>query len=121
MMRLRKVTPNAKFPSVRQGLGMVACVRSIAAALAMVSVSYAAVAQVVPPGAQVARTLFRIERRRTLFGLSLMVTQAFSYNAILHYTLVLTDFYDIPGDLVGWYLLPFAAENFLGPVVLGRL
>jgi hemolysin activation/secretion protein len=32
---------------------MVACVRSIAAAVAMVSVSFAAVAQVVPPGAQV--------------------------------------------------------------------
>src|SRR2546427_12911281 len=32
---------------------MVACVRSIAAALAMVSVSFAAVAQVVPPGARV--------------------------------------------------------------------
>jgi len=32
---------------------MVACVRPIAAALAMVSVSYAAVAQVVPPGAQI--------------------------------------------------------------------
>jgi MFS family permease len=34
---------------------------------------------------------------------------------------VLTDFYGIPGALVGWYLLPFAAGNFLGPVVLGRL
>src|SRR5947207_508303 len=32
---------------------MVACVRSVAAALAMISVSFAAVAQVVPPGAQV--------------------------------------------------------------------
>ena len=32
---------------------MLACVRAIAAALAMVSVSYAAVAQVVPPGAQI--------------------------------------------------------------------
>src|SRR2546423_15526591 len=32
---------------------MVACVRSVAAAWAMVSVSFAAVAQVVPPGAQV--------------------------------------------------------------------
>src|SRR5438132_14217094 len=32
---------------------MVACVRAVAAALAMVSVSFAAVAQVVPPGAQV--------------------------------------------------------------------
>src|SRR5258706_2813083 len=32
---------------------MVACVRAVAAALAMVSVSFAAVAQVVPPGAQI--------------------------------------------------------------------
>src|SRR5438105_13935716 len=32
---------------------MVACVRDVAAALAMVSISFAAVAQVVPPGAQV--------------------------------------------------------------------
>ena len=32
---------------------MLACVRAIAAALAMVSVSFAAVAQVVPPGAQI--------------------------------------------------------------------
>jgi len=34
---------------------------------------------------------------------------------------VLTDFYAIPADHIGWYLLPFAAGNFLGPVVLGRL
>jgi MFS family permease len=74
------------------------------------------------PLAEVARTLFRSERRRTLVGLSLMVAQAFFYNAIFFtYALVLTDFYGIPGDLVGWYLLPFAAGNFLGPVVLGRL
>ena len=74
------------------------------------------------PLAEVARTLFRIARRRTLVGLSLMVAQAFFYNAIFFtYALVLTDFYGIPGDHVGWYLLPFAAGNFLGPVVLGRL
>jgi len=74
------------------------------------------------PLAEVARTLFRIERGRTLVGLSLMVAQAFFYNAIFFtYALVLTDFYGIPGDHVGWYLLPFAAGNFLGPVVLGRL
>src|SRR5438874_6240643 len=74
------------------------------------------------PLAEVARTLFRVERRRTLVGLSLMVAQAFFYNAIFFtYALVLTDFYGIPGDHVGWYLLPFAAGNFLGQVVLGRL
>jgi MFS family permease len=74
------------------------------------------------PLAEVARTLFRVERRRTLVGLSLMVAQAFFYNAIFFtYALVLTDFYGIRADHVGWYILPFAAGNFLGPVLLGRL
>jgi MFS family permease len=74
------------------------------------------------PLAEVARTLFRVERRRTLVGLSLMTAQAFFYNAIFFtYALVLTDFYGIRADHVGWYLLPFAAGNFLGPVFLGRL
>jgi MFS family permease len=74
------------------------------------------------PLAEVARTLFQVERRRTLVGLTLMAAQAFFYNAIFFtYALVLTDFYGIPGDHVGWYLLPFAAGNFLGPVLLGRL
>jgi MFS family permease len=52
----------------------------------------------------------------------LMTAQAFFYNAIFFtYALVLTKFYGISADRVGWYLLPFAAGNFLGPVVLGRL
>jgi MFS family permease len=55
-------------------------------------------------------------------GLSLMAAQAFFYNAIFFtYALVLTDFYDIRPNNVGWYLLPFAVGNFLGPVFLGRL
>jgi MFS family permease len=74
------------------------------------------------PLSEVADTLFRVERRRTLVGLSLMAAQAFFYNAIFFtYALVLTDFYGIPADHIGWYLLPFAAGNFLGPVLLGRL
>ena len=55
-------------------------------------------------------------------GLTLMVAQAFFYNAIFFtYALVLTDFYVIRANQVGWYLLPFAAGNFLGPVVPGPL
>jgi len=74
------------------------------------------------PLSEVASTLFVRERARTLVGLSLMAAQAFFYNAIFFtYALVLTDFYGIPGDHIGWYLLPFAAGNFLGPVLLGRL
>lgn len=70
----------------------------------------------------VARTLFMDHRRRTAVGLSLMISQAFFYNAIFFtYALILTDFYAIASDQVGWYLLPFAVGNFLGPVLLGRL
>jgi len=48
--------------------------------------------------------------------------EAFFYNAIFFtYALILTDFYRIAADRVGWYILPFAAGNFLRPVVLGRL
>ncbi len=74
------------------------------------------------PLAEVARALFVTYRRRTLVGLSLMAAQAFFYNAIFFtYALVLTDFYHTPADRVGWYILPFAAGNVLGPVLLGRL
>jgi MFS family permease len=70
----------------------------------------------------VAKTLFVEQRRRTAVGLALMIAQAFFYNAIFFtYALVLTDFYGIRADHVGWYLLPFAAGNFLGPVLLGHL
>ena len=73
------------------------------------------------PLSEVARTLFRDQRQRTAVGLVLMASQAFFYNAIFFtYALVLTDFYGIRSDQVGWYLLPFAAGNFLGPVILGR-
>ncbi len=74
------------------------------------------------PLAEVARVLFGVYRQRTLVGLSLMAAQAFFYNAIFFtYALVLTDFYGVRSDAVGWYILPFAAGNFLGPLLLGRL
>jgi MFS family permease len=74
------------------------------------------------PLSEVFHTLFRLHRRRAVVGLSLMAAQAFFYNAIFFtYALVLTDFYGIAADHIGWYMLPFAAGNFLGPLVLGRL
>lgn len=74
------------------------------------------------PLAEVVHTLFRAQRQRTLVGLALMSSQAFFYNAIFFtYALVLTEFYGIGAEHVGWYILPFAAGNFLGPVFLGRL
>ena len=74
------------------------------------------------PLREVWRALFHTHRQRTLVGLSLMTAQAFFYNAIFFtYALVLTDFYGIEASEVGWYLLPFAVGNFLGPLLLGHL
>jgi MFS family permease len=74
------------------------------------------------PFREVAQTLFVRHRKRTYVGLALMASQAFFYNAIFFtYALILTDFYGVPSDHIGWYLLPFAAGNFLGPVLIGRL
>jgi MFS family permease len=74
------------------------------------------------PLREVARTLFTLYRQRSLVGLALMIAQAFFYNAIFFtFALVLTDFYGIAADRIGWYILPFAAGNFAGPLLLGRL
>ena len=74
------------------------------------------------PLKEVWKVLLRTYRRRTLVGLTLMASQAFFYNAIFFtYALILTDFYAVRADHVGWYILPFAAGNFLGPLILGKL
>jgi MFS family permease len=70
----------------------------------------------------IARTLVVTYPRRTFVGLSLMASQAFCYNAIFFtYALILSRFYGVPADQVGWFLLPFALGNFLGPLLLGHL
>lgn len=74
------------------------------------------------PLGEVFHSLFVTHRQRALVGLTLMVSQAFFYNAIFFtYALILTDFYQVPSQMVGWFILPFAAGNFLGPLLLGRL
>ena len=74
------------------------------------------------PLREVFHTLLVVHRKRALIGLTLMSSQAFFYNAIFFtYALVLTKFYSVSAPSVGLYLLPFAAGNFLGPVVLGPL
>ena len=71
--------------------------------------------------ATVARELFTTYPRRTTLGIVLMVTQSFMYNAIsFTYPFVLTKFYAVPGQNIGFYILPFALGNFLGPLLLGR-
>jgi MFS family permease len=70
----------------------------------------------------VTRTLFRTYPQRSFFALVLMASQAFFYNAIFFtYALVLGRFFAVPAEAIGLYILPFAAGNFLGPLVLGHL
>jgi MFS family permease len=69
----------------------------------------------------VARLLFQRHLRRTVLGFTLMLSQAFAYNAIFFtYALILGRFYGVPSDRVGLYMIPFAVGNLLGPYVLGR-
>jgi MFS family permease len=68
------------------------------------------------------RALVTQYRRRTVLGVSLMAAQAFCYNAVFFtYALVLTKFYNVASGNIGWFMLPFAIGNFLGPLVLGKL
>jgi MFS family permease len=74
------------------------------------------------PLREVFQTIFIRYRTRALVGLTLMAAQAFFYNAIFFtYALVLTKFYNVPSHDVGWYILPFALANVVGPLVLGPL
>jgi MFS family permease len=71
---------------------------------------------------EVARSLVVTHPGRTLLGVVLMATQAFCYNAIFFtYALVLTRFYGVANEAIGWFMLPFAVGNFMGPLLLGRL
>ncbi len=68
------------------------------------------------------RALFTQYRQRAVLGITLMAAQAFCYNAVFFtYALILTQFYAIPSGGIGWFMLPFAAGNFLGPLLLGKL
>jgi MFS family permease len=71
--------------------------------------------------AEIWHVMFHTHRQRAILGLTLMSCQAFCYNAVFFtYALVLTKFYDIPAQQVGWFMLPFALGNLAGPLLLGR-
>ena len=74
------------------------------------------------PWGEIWRAIAVDNRSRSLLGLTLMVAQAFFYNAIFFtYALVLGTFYGVTPGQTGLYLFPFAIGNFLGPLVIGRL
>ncbi|HYZ15990.1 MAG TPA: MFS transporter [Candidatus Acidoferrum sp.] len=66
-------------------------------------------------------TMFRTYRRRTILVLTLMITQAFLYNAVFFTQgLTLSTFFHVPTGNVGAYTIPFAIGNFLGALILGH-
>lgn len=75
-----------------------------------------------PPLREVLSLLLLDYRMRSLVVLSMMVAQAFVYNAIFFtYALVLTRFFQVPDNQVALYIFPFALGNVLGPFLLGPL
>ncbi|HEY1958591.1 MAG TPA: MFS transporter [Polyangiaceae bacterium] len=67
-------------------------------------------------------TLFVRHRRRAILGVTLMLSQAFLYNAVFFsYGLILNKFDRVAPDRVGVYMIPFAIGNFAGPILLGKL
>jgi MFS family permease len=74
------------------------------------------------PWSEIWKAMAHDHRRRSILGFTLMVTQAFFYNAVLFtYGLVLLRYYHISAEKLGLFLLPLALGNFLGPLLLGRL
>jgi len=69
-----------------------------------------------------ARVVLREYPGRTFLGFSMMVTQAFLYNAIFFSNgSVLHNFYGVKPDNLGYYFFPFAIGNLLGPLTIGHL
>jgi MFS family permease len=74
------------------------------------------------PWREIWDAMTRQYRERSILGFSLMVSQAFFYNAVMFtYGLVLLRYYNVPAESVGYWLLPLSVGNFLGPVLIGRL
>jgi MFS family permease len=61
-------------------------------------------------------------RSRSVLALVLMVAQSFLYNSVFFsYGIILSHFYQVPEQHIGFYLLPLALGNFCGPLLLGTL
>ena len=74
------------------------------------------------PFREIARVAFGRYPRRAMLGLALFVGQAFIYNAItFDLGTILADLLQGGSATVPFFVLLFAAGNFLGPLTLGRL
>ena len=71
---------------------------------------------------ELTKIFFGTYPKRSIYGFTMMVTQAFLYNAIFFsYALVLGVFYHVQPGSIPYYFFPFAIGNLLGPLLLGHL
>jgi MFS family permease len=74
------------------------------------------------PFREIAKVLIKRYPRRAVLGLSLFVGQAFLYNAVtFDLGTILNEFFGVSSEKVPYLFVVFAAGNFLGPLLLGRL
>jgi MFS family permease len=74
------------------------------------------------PFREIARYTARRYPRRAILGLSLFIGQAFLYNAVVFdLGTLLHEFFGVGSASVPYFMVLFAASNFLGPLLLGRL
>jgi len=79
------------------------------------------VARKTTPVREIWDSMVKRNGRRSLLGFSLMVSQAFFYNAVLFtYGLVLLRYYGVSAGKLGLFLVPLALGNWLGPITIGR-
>ncbi len=74
------------------------------------------------PFREIARTAFKLYPRRAILGVALFIGQAFLYNGVtFNLGTLYTTFFKVSSSFVPVFIIVFAAGNFLGPLLLGRL
>ncbi len=74
------------------------------------------------PFREIAKVAFQRYPKRAILGIALFVGQAFLYNAVtFDLGTILSKYFDVASGSVPFFILIFAAGNFLGPFLLGRL
>jgi MFS family permease len=74
------------------------------------------------PFREIAKIALRYYPKRTVLGLALFIGQAFLYNAVtFDLGTLLHGYFGVSSGAVPYYVIIFAASNFLGPLLLGRL
>jgi MFS family permease len=74
------------------------------------------------PFREIASVAARYYPKRAVLGLALFIGQAFMYNAVtFDLGTIITRYFGVSSSAVPTFMVVFAAGNFLGPLLLGRL